>query len=131
MKNTRWLTTVAVGFVVGACVVITPATSDAAGRLGRRIFARPAPHTLPAHVAPTHVGPVHVAPPHAAPAPIAAPHWPFSARIPAEYRLDPGSYYRSVHPKYQSGFHARDMQNLGVPTGDVGLRGNGMFWTPW
>ncbi len=40
-------------------------------------------------------------------------------------------YYRSLHPKYQTGFHARDMQNLGVPTGDVGLRGNGFSWTPW
>lgn len=38
---------------------------------------------------------------------------------------------RKVYPKYYHGFHARDLQNVGVPSGDVGLRGNGITWNPW
>jgi hypothetical protein len=38
---------------------------------------------------------------------------------------------RQVYPKYYHGFHARDLQNVGVPSGDVGLRGNGITWNPW
>lgn len=40
-------------------------------------------------------------------------------------------YSKQVYPKYYYGFHARYMQNMGVPTGDVGLRGNGITWNPW
>lgn len=34
-------------------------------------------------------------------------------------------------PQFTGGFHAREMQNLGVPPGDVGLRGNGFSMLPW
>jgi hypothetical protein len=40
-------------------------------------------------------------------------------------------YSKQVYPKYYYGFHARYMQNIGVPTGDVGLRGNGIMYNPW
>lgn len=43
----------------------------------------------------------------------------------------PYQYYRDLYPKYHGGFHARELQNLGVPSGDIGLRGNGISWTPW
>ena len=43
------------------------------------------------------------------------------------YRQFTNSYY----PKYEGGFHARHYQNLGVPPGDIGIRGNGISWTPW
>lgn len=40
-------------------------------------------------------------------------------------------YSKQVYPKYYYGFHSRQMQNIGVPTGDVGLRGNGITSNPW
>ena len=40
-------------------------------------------------------------------------------------------YSKQVYPKYYYGFHARQMQNIGVPSGDVGLRGNGIMYNPW
>jgi len=45
-------------------------------------------------------------------------------------------YYDTYHqdrrfPKYYGGFHARYFQDIGVPPGDVGLRGNGIYPTPW
>jgi len=40
-------------------------------------------------------------------------------------------YSKQIYPKYYYGFHSRQMQNIGVPTGDVGLRGNGITWNPW
>ena len=46
-------------------------------------------------------------------------------------RYNPYDYYRQVNPKYYGGFHASYFDNLGVPSGDVGLRGNGIYWSPW
>lgn len=40
-------------------------------------------------------------------------------------------YSKQVYPKYYYGFHSRQMQNIGVPTGDIGLRGNGIMYNPW
>jgi hypothetical protein len=60
----------------------------------------------------------------------------FDARIQPHYGvarsgvpapLDP----RAVYPKYYGGFHARTLQNIGVPTGDIGIRGNGIYANPW
>jgi hypothetical protein len=41
--------------------------------------------------------------------------------------LDP----REVYPEYYGGIHARQLQNIGIPTGDIGIRGNGITATPW
>ena len=47
------------------------------------------------------------------------------------------SHYKTYHdlnrhyPKYYGGFHARYFQDLGLPPGDIGLRGNGIYATPW
>lgn len=35
------------------------------------------------------------------------------------------------YPKFQGGFHSRQLDDLGVPTGDRGLRGNGFSAYPW
>lgn len=48
---------------------------------------------------------------------------PLYRRVPA----DP----RTIYPKYQGGFHSRALQNIGVPTGDIGIRGNGFMMNPW
>jgi hypothetical protein len=52
---------------------------------------------------------------------------------PQRYSADQAraAYARQVYPQYYWGFHARHDQNLGVPTGDIGLRGNGITWQPW
>lgn len=36
-----------------------------------------------------------------------------------------------IYPKYIGGFHSSHFTDLGVPTGDLGFRGNGIYWTPW
>ena len=41
------------------------------------------------------------------------------------------AYAAAVYPKYYGGFHARQMQNLGMPPGDIGIRGNNIFMNPW
>lgn len=50
---------------------------------------------------------------------------------PSAYRGQPYQYYRDRNPQYYGGFHSRQLQNVGIPTGDIGIRGNGVFWTPW
>ena len=57
-----------------------------------------------------------------------------------QHRLGPrfidtqNSRYRNsteMYPKYIGGFHASQIHNIGVPPGDIGFRGNGIYWTPW
>jgi hypothetical protein len=43
----------------------------------------------------------------------------------------PPSDARELYPKYIGGFHARALQNIGVPSGDIGIRGNGIYMNPW
>jgi len=35
------------------------------------------------------------------------------------------------YPKYYGGFHSSHFSKLGVPSGDLGFRGNNIFWSPW
>ena len=42
--------------------------------------------------------------------------------------------YRSaaeVYPKYYGGCHSRALDPVGIPNGDIGLRGNGFTASPW
>jgi len=41
------------------------------------------------------------------------------------------AYGRAVYPKYYHGFHSREFQNIGVPHGDIGIRGNDLSMGPW
>ena len=41
------------------------------------------------------------------------------------------SYYNKYYPKYIGGFNASYFDSIGVPSGDIGLRGNGIYMTPW
>jgi hypothetical protein len=63
---------------------------------------------------------------------------PHSAQAERRWRSGmPNKYYQrsayaqAVYPRYEAGFHARYFQNIGIPSGDVGLRGNSMFMSPW
>ena len=40
-------------------------------------------------------------------------------------------YDNTLYPKFIGGFHSSHFHNLGVPSGDIGFRGNGIYWTPW
>lgn len=40
---------------------------------------------------------------------------------------DPGS----GNQRYIGGFHYTHFQNIGIPSGDIGLRGNAYHWRPW
>jgi len=42
-----------------------------------------------------------------------------------------GAYGRAVYPKYYRSFHSRDLQNIGVPHGDIGILGSGLQRDPW
>jgi hypothetical protein len=35
------------------------------------------------------------------------------------------------YSKYYGSFHYRHLDNIGVPSGDIGLRGNGLYWSAW
>ena len=47
------------------------------------------------------------------------------------YRYNPYHAYSDLYPKFYGGFHSRHYTTLGVPPGDVGIRGNGFQWLPW
>ena len=36
-----------------------------------------------------------------------------------------------LYPKYYGSFHYRHLDNIGIPTGDIGIRGNGLYMYPW
>lgn len=38
---------------------------------------------------------------------------------------------KSNDSRYIGGLHYTYFQDLGIPTGDIGLRGNGVIWRPW
>ena len=38
---------------------------------------------------------------------------------------------REVDSRYVGGFHESHFYNLGIPNGDIGLRGNGLNFRPW
>ncbi len=57
--------------------------------------------------------------------------YPVPNSYPPRYRIAPDPYYYQPYPKYYGGFHHRHLSNYGVPPGDVGLRGNSLYWTPW
>ena len=40
-------------------------------------------------------------------------------------------YLNWRYPKYTGAFHASYFQSIGVPPGDIGFRGNGVYATPW
>lgn len=47
---------------------------------------------------------------------------------------DQKMYMWSMYPKYQAGFHSRALQNIGIPPGDIGPRGNPYHYgygSPW
>jgi hypothetical protein len=46
-------------------------------------------------------------------------------------QMEVGAYGKAVYPKYIGGFHARELQNIGVPNGDIGILGNGIQRNPW
>ena len=66
-----------------------------------------------------------------------AKHRVFGRRHPVKRQNFPeyGSYkyshYNYRYPKYIGGFNARYFDSIGVPSGDIGLRGNGIYMTPW
>jgi hypothetical protein len=51
--------------------------------------------------------------------------------LPANYRYNPYYAFKAMNPQYYGGIHARTTQNIGMPNGDIGLRGNGLTLTPW
>jgi hypothetical protein len=55
----------------------------------------------------------------------------YSAQTPPNRYQQNMAYGRAVYPRYYGSIHARQIQNIGVPTGDIGLRGNGITLTPW
>lgn len=49
-----------------------------------------------------------------------------------DWRRDPAARGGTAnYPKYFGGFHSSHYYDLGIPNGDKGLRGNGIYWAPW
>ena len=49
-----------------------------------------------------------------------------------DWRRDPAAWGGTAnYPKYFGGFHSSHYYDLGIPNGDKGFRGNGIYWTPW
>ncbi len=40
-------------------------------------------------------------------------------------------YLNERYPKFRGGFHSNYLDNIGFPHGDIGIRGNGIYPTPW
>ncbi len=40
-------------------------------------------------------------------------------------------YLNERYPKFYGGFHSNYFHNMGLPPGDIGVRGNGIYPTPW
>lgn len=53
---------------------------------------------------------------------LAGPVRPQTARFNENYE---------AFPKFIGGFHSSHFTDLGVPHGDLGFRGNSLYWTPW
>lgn len=51
--------------------------------------------------------------------------------VPEMKRPNPYDTYKQWYPRYEGAFHSRYFNDLGIPPGDVGLRGNGLTMTPW
>jgi|688.fasta_scaffold646428_2 hypothetical protein len=50
----------------------------------------------------------------------------------SDWRRDPAARGGTPnYPKYFGGFHSSHYYDLGIPNGDKGFRGNGVYWTPW
>jgi hypothetical protein len=56
----------------------------------------------------------------------------YQARSPYRYSY-PHSYpsAEELYPKYYGSFHYRHLDNIGIPTGDIGIRGNSLYMSPW
>lgn len=46
-------------------------------------------------------------------------------------QTSPYSNSAEAYPKYYGGFHSSHFNNLGIPPGDIGFRGNSIYWSPW
>ncbi len=46
-------------------------------------------------------------------------------------RVNPHAERYPRYPKYIGAFHSSHFSNIGVPSGDIGFRGNGIYWSPW
>jgi len=58
-----------------------------------------------------------------------APVWIVPGQQP--YRYNPYYQYKAMYPKYYYGIHSRSQQNIGIPNGDIGIRGNSITPYPW
>jgi hypothetical protein len=47
------------------------------------------------------------------------------------YRYNPYYQYKAMYPKYYWGMHARNYETIGIPHGDIGIRGNSITPLPW
>ncbi len=64
-----------------------------------------------------------------------SPNGPIAFGAPT-YPSNYGTRYRpptaeELYPKYYGSFHYRHLDNIGIPHGDIGFRGNGIYMSPW
>jgi len=60
------------------------------------------------------------------------PKWPFgNGSNGYDPRIHRYADEFSRYPKFIGGFHSSHFTNAGLPSGDIGFRSNGIYWTPW
>lgn len=108
---------------VAVALVAVPCT---AGPRVRSVLVHPTPRqVVPPGALPRSAGSINST--HAVPAmPRTYSVRPYSARP-----YSAADDYRDLYPKYQGGFHSRYFDHYGFPAGDIGIRGNSLYWTPW
>jgi len=130
----------AVLVIVASAILFSVNTEDCNAQLFQRLRSNAAQKT-PAVAPPLWVQPAgHVGtyvPQNLA----ATPKFPvddyFTPRRPKLARLLDGEMthkYRNpaeVDARYIGGFHQSHFQNIGIPSGDIGLRGNAYNWRTW
>ncbi len=62
----------------------------------------------------------------------AATHHTVQTKV-QRHHVPPGYDWRRMNndPRYFGGFHASYFESIGVPQGDIGPRGNQIYWNPW
>ncbi len=126
-------------FFVAACLVIDVDTSEAQlfrGRFRSASAAGSAPHSAVQFMRPSTMSQQFTQPESRA---TVFPRESYYAdqRHPMISRVLDGPMthrYRDpveVDSRYTGGFHQSHFQNLGLPSGDIGLRGNALNWRTW
>ena len=124
--------------LLATCFALITDTADCQAQLfgSRRIYnKRPSSTAPPVWVQPPGLAGYHI--PQNLNAPAVFPEQDYFKTQSKLSRIIDGKLthkYRNpaeVDSRYIGGFHQSNFQNIGIPSGDIGLRGNAYKWRTW